>query len=109
MFNISLYVTIIVIETNRIFDMTREQLGEELKRRQRAKVPGMKQFSSADKRVILSTLERMTCDEIIDSYITCSCCGKKQITDDAMLSRVIAGAESADDFFDGVDRVKVSH
>lgn len=100
MFNISLYVAIIVIETNRIFDMTREQLGEELKRRQRAKVPGMKQFSSADKRVILSTLERMT---------TCSCCGKKQITDDAMLSRVIAGAESADDFFDGVDRVKVSH
>jgi hypothetical protein len=86
--------------------MTREQLGEELKRRQRATVPGMKEFSRVERRGILSAIERMTCDEMIDSYLTCSCCGRRQVADGQELDRVIAAAQSADDFLSSVDRIK---
>lgn len=44
--------------------------------------------------VIIRTLSD---DDIIDAYITCSCCGEKQVTGKALL-RAIEQAVSTDDF-----------
>ena len=61
-------------------------------------------FYDADKRLILRTLERLSADETIDSYITCSCCGKKQVSDAAALNRIVAVSKSADDFLSRTSR-----
>jgi len=44
-------------------------------------------------------------DKIIDSYITCSQCGEKDITDD-MLDLSIKRAKNTDNFFDIIDKIK---
>jgi hypothetical protein len=85
--------------------VTRTELGEALRQRQFAYVPGIQQLSRADKRVILRNLRSMTCDMLIDSYTTFACCGKKIMREEA-LNRVIATSTSAEDFIDrtGPDR-----
>ena len=45
-------------------------------------------------------------DDIIDSYITCSNCGEKEITDDVLLNSLIKNAENAEDFFIMLDELK---
>lgn len=42
-------------------------------------------------------------DVIIDAYITCSCCGTKQVTDTAELDRIVASVADADEFLSACD------
>jgi hypothetical protein len=61
----------------------------------------------ADKRLVdTSILQRMP-DEtiidaymIIDAYITCADCGKRQVNDAAVLARIVEKADSAETFLD---------
>ena len=47
---------------------------------------------------------RKTSDDfMIWSYITCSCCGKKQVNDDKRLEEIIAEANDDEHFFDLCD------
>jgi hypothetical protein len=48
-----------------------------------------------DRRIV----EALSDDDIIDSYITCSCCGEKQVQE-PQLTAVIARAANTDEFFD---------
>ena len=48
----------------------------------------------------LDVLSRISDTTIIDSYITCGCCGERQIKDPAVLTRLIEQAESADAFLE---------
>ncbi len=43
-------------------------------------------------------VDSLTDDQIIDSYITCSCCGKKQV-DEVQLPQIITVVKNADQFF----------
>ena len=45
---------------------------------------------------------------IIDTYITCSCCGEKQVTP-WQLRKAIFLARDADSFFDAVDALSRRH
>lgn len=47
-------------------------------------------------------------DEIIDSYITCSCCGEREV-ESAQLPSVIAAAHDVDCFFELCQQQSVSH
>lgn len=49
------------------------------------------------------TVQTITDEEIIDSYITCSCCGEKQVKDKDQLDMIIAVSNSVDDFFELCD------
>ena len=46
--------------------------------------------------------------EMIDSYVTCSCCGEKQVTP-WQLRKAIFLARDADSFFDAVDALSRRH
>ena len=46
-----------------------------------------------------STLRRIPDRAIVESYITCPDCGKRQIEDTKALARIIALADSAETFF----------
>lgn len=46
------------------------------------------------------TLQSISDEEIIDSYITCSCCGERQMKDKGQLDLIIAASNSVDEFFD---------
>lgn len=72
--------------------MLKSQLGNELRERQR-KV----------KLVKRKIIDRMSDDEIIISYITCSCCGEPQVPL-SDLGALITAATSADSFFDLCNR-----
>jgi hypothetical protein len=50
-------------------------------------------------------INSITDDEIIDCYITCSCCGEKQVDDEKQLTLIIEKANSADEFFAACDLV----
>ena len=67
--------------------MSRHQLASQLRRRQYA-------FGEVERELI----DALSDDQIIDSYITCSCCGEKQV-DGRNLETAIAKARSADHFF----------
>jgi hypothetical protein len=49
-------------------------------------------------------IDALSDDEIIDSYVTCSCCGEKQV-DGPRLAMAIATAADDDDFFDICNRM----
>jgi hypothetical protein len=67
--------------------MTKHQLARELRRRQYALG-----------EVEWWMIDGLSDDEIIDSYITCSCCGEKQV-DARQLETAIAKAHGAEHFF----------
>ena len=49
-------------------------------------------------------IESLSDDEIIDSYITCSCCGEKQVTH-RQLRKAIFMAKDADGFFNVCEKL----
>lgn len=66
--------------------MTKHQLVNELRQRQY-------EFGMVDRKIIDITPD----DKIIDAYITCSCCGNKQV-DGYGLEIAIQNANSSDQF-----------
>jgi Cys-tRNA synthase (O-phospho-L-seryl-tRNA:Cys-tRNA synthase) len=73
--------------------MLKSQLATKLRQRQY-------NFGMVDKQ----TIDLLTDDQIIDSYITCSCCGDKQV-DEIQLPRIIEQSHDVDDFFEFCDSV----
>lgn len=71
--------------------MTKAELAEQLRQRQREK----NILSPAD----LAVMERLDDDAIIDCYVTCAKCGVKQAEGEE-LERIIAESHCAVDFFD---------
>lgn len=71
--------------------MTKSELAEQLRQRQREK--------NILPPAILAVMERMGDDTIIDSYVTCAECGVKQ-AEGLKLERIIAESHCAEDFFD---------
>jgi len=67
--------------------MDKFQLAKELRERQY-------NLGIVDRRAI----DALSDDQIINSYIECSCCGKRQV-DSVMLVSVIYAADSTDHFF----------
>lgn len=53
-------------------------------------------------------IDALTDDDIIDCYITCSCCGEKQV-DKLSLQSVIAAAHDADCFLELCDQQAKGH
>jgi hypothetical protein len=77
--------------SSKIGRMTKHDLAEALRLRQRAH--GELQDS---------VIDACSDDDIINSYITCDCCGEKQIEGE-LLEFAISECESADHFFDLCD------
>ena len=55
-----------------------------------------------------ATIDALSDDEIVDSYVTCSDCGAKQV-EGRRLDAAIAGATDADDFFRICNRLAKQH
>jgi len=54
-----------------------------------------------DKKLVdPALLHSISDDQVIDSYITCSCCGEKQVNDSAELACIIERSDSAEKFFE---------
>jgi hypothetical protein len=63
-----------------------------------------------DKKLVdPSLLRSISDDEVIDSYITCSCCGEKQVNDSAALARIIERSDSAETFLELCNAAKAKH
>jgi hypothetical protein len=77
--------------------MTIEQLAQELRERQY-------QYGAVPRELIDAVADIA----IIDSYITCSCCGEKQVNE-AQLHMAIQRAEDANHFFDLCDAMSSLH
>jgi hypothetical protein len=77
--------------------MTKNQLARELRQRQYA-------LGEVERWMI----DALSDDEIIDSYITCSCCGEKQV-DPRQLATAITKARGADHFFRICNRLAKQH
>jgi hypothetical protein len=73
--------------------MKKHQLAHELRQRQYA-------LGEVERWMI----DSLSDDEMIDSYITCSCCGEKQVNQ-RELATAIAKARSAEHFFRICDRM----
>lgn len=55
----------------------------------------------ADKRLVdTSIVQRMPDEAIIDAYIACADCGKRQVDAAAVLARIVEEADSAETFLD---------
>ena len=55
----------------------------------------------AGKRLVdTSIVQRMPDEAIIDAYIACADCGKRQVDDAAVLARIVEEADSAETFLD---------
>jgi hypothetical protein len=44
-------------------------------------------------------IDALSDDQIIDCYITCSCCGEKQVDNPLQLAEIIAKSKNVDEFF----------
>lgn len=53
-------------------------------------------------------IDVLTDGEMIDAYITCSCCGEKQVTP-WHLRQAISLAHDVESFFDAIDALRRSH
>jgi len=73
--------------------MTKPQLAQRLRRRQ-----------YAHGEVEHALIDALSDDEIIDCYITCSCCGEKQV-EGPQLEWAIATAADDDEFLSLCDRL----
>jgi hypothetical protein len=58
--------------------MLKNQLADELRQRQY-------KYGKVERKLIAVLSD----DQIIDSYITCSCCGEKQVSDDTGICRIM--------------------
>lgn len=76
--------------------MKKSDLAEELRERQR-----LSGYLSLD---IINALPD---DEIIDSYITCSCCGEKQLNENALHTAIFM-AKDSETFFNICDQLAIS-
>jgi hypothetical protein len=56
-----------------------------------------------------SLLHSISDDQVIDSYITCSCCSEKQVNDSAALARIIERSDSAVTFLKLCNAEKTKH
>ncbi|MCI0484994.1 MAG: hypothetical protein L0229_00060 [Blastocatellia bacterium] len=72
--------------------MQKHELAEQLRERQRKA-----------KHVPVHLIDLLSDDAIIDSYITCSCCGEKQV-DEQQLELAINSAKDSETFFEICDR-----
>jgi hypothetical protein len=77
--------------------MLKHKLAQQLRRRQYA-------LGDVEREMI----DALSDDQIIDCYITCSCCGKKQV-EGHRLETAIARAKDAADFFRVCDRLAKRH
>jgi hypothetical protein len=77
--------------------MLKHELAQELRERQYKK-----------KLVAKALVDALTDEEMIDSYITCSGCGAKQVTEQ-QLPNLIARAKDANEFFQLCDRNTSPH
>ena len=73
--------------------MTKHQLANELRERQY-------KHGEVEKHII----DRLSDDDIIDCYITCNCCNKKQVNP-KQLEIAIQTSENSEDFFEICDRM----
>jgi len=71
--------------------MRKEDLAQQLRQRQI-------EYGKIDASIISSISD----DEIIDSYITCSCCHEKQVSPE-QLKTIIGNVEDVDGFFEACD------
>jgi hypothetical protein len=78
-------------------NMIKEMLARELRQRQY-------NLGKTDKCLI----DLLSDDQIIDSYITCSCCGEKQVNV-AQLPNIIKQARNVDEFFALCDLISKVH
>jgi hypothetical protein len=74
--------------------MLKADLANELRQRQYKK-----------KLIPRKMIDSVTDDEIIDSYITCSCCGEKQVEDLNQLEQIIVDSGNSDDFLQRCESV----
>ena len=77
--------------------MLKRELAQELRESQYQK-----------KLVAKALVDALTDDQMIDSYITCSDCGEKQVTEQ-QLPNLIATAKDANEFFRLCDRNTSPH
>ena len=68
--------------------MQKHELANQLRQRQYA-------YGMVERRIV----DSLSDDDIIDSYVTCSCCGEKQV-EGARLQSVIMAAKDSDSFLD---------
>jgi hypothetical protein len=61
------------------------------------------------KLVDSSLLRSVSDDEVIDAYITCSCCGRKQVNDSAALARIVKQSDSVEIFFELCNSASAKH
>jgi hypothetical protein len=54
-------------------------------------------------------VDNLNDSQIIETYITCSCCGIKQVNDNKTLNQIIAESNSVDEFFDACDKQAELH
>jgi len=84
--------------------MEKLQLASHLRERQATMTDGKlrQQLHLSNKGIqyFRQTLQTISDDDIIDSYITCSCCGEKQVKDKRQLDLIIAASNSVDEFFE---------
>ena len=87
--------------------MEKSHLASQLRERQKAMTNdklGQLHLSNKGMQHYRQMLQVISDDEIIDAYITCSCCGEKQVEDRRQLELIIAASNSADDFFELCNR-----
>ncbi len=77
--------------------MEKSVLAQELRQRQYT-------FGQVERRII----DALSDDDIIDSYITCSGCGEKQV-DATQLEAAIKAASNAEEFFALCDQAATGH
>jgi hypothetical protein len=81
---------------------TKTQLANELRNRQASltdvELKEKLQFSEQEIVGFKKQLATISDDEIIDAYITCPCCGEKQVDDKDALAKIIKSSRSVNDF-----------
>jgi hypothetical protein len=87
--------------------MNKHDLAEQLRARQRAtqaenEARMRRELGATEQDIIIfrKQLSDSTDDDMIDSYITCSHCGKKHVNDEKTLMYIIEHSKDSDDFLD---------
>ena len=88
--------------------MTETELAKELRERLLARSKEIANVvDMVEEKFLNAVWETSDCDMIL-SYITCSCCGERQV-DDLELEAAIAEANSADEFLDICSELAKGH
>ena len=84
--------------------MKRNELAEALRKRQNAitdqELRKKLHFNDFQIYAYRVGLQSSSDEEMIDSYITCSCCGDKYVEDEKTLEYIIANCTDVEDFLD---------